>query len=338
MPYPDVWAMKTNPFPVVREKNITFVWNIHRVPLDRLPVVDIRPTKNARIEWVGPHVGTQLSQRERRMREKETSDILGLVKDTIHAIIMHVTGLQTDRPRKLFALYDAAAKEADTFLFISDLRYDIASHTVVCDGYVLTLCESLVSVAHSPMSKLTNIVSVNVYGDELRAWKQLLPGLVERCRSTWEHGKNCEYVAQGRIPLSVAINAGDPLCSCGRGKDTGGMGRVKAWKDLAPFVTRIALSPIFAVSYLDPVFDAQGCESALKANMRSPSSGANIGRRDVNEAIAPETERCRKCSKANGDLLRCSGCKSVYYCSSACQRGDWKEHRATCQLRSGKNT
>ncbi|KAI0332915.1 hypothetical protein GY45DRAFT_1320539 [Cubamyces sp. BRFM 1775] len=338
MPYPDVWAMRFNPFPVVREKTMIFAWNMHHVPLDRLPVVDIRSATHAKLEWIGPHVGAQLSQRERRMREQETSDILGLVKDTIHAIIVHVTGLQTGRPRNLFALYDATTKQADTFLFISDLRYDIASHTVVCDGYVLTLCMSLASAIHSPMSKVTDIVSVNVYGEELRAWKQLLPGLVERCRSMWEHGENCEYIAQGRIPLSLEINAGDPLCSCGRGKDVRGMERVKAWKDLAPFVTRIALSPIFAVSYLEPVFDVKMFESALDTEPQTPSSGANASNREATGAIASAPERCRKCSKASGDLLRCSGCKSVSYCSRACQRGDWREHRATCLLRSGTNT
>ena len=273
------------------------------------------------------------------MREEGTSDILGLVKDTIHAIIMNVTGLQTDRPRKLFALHDAATEQADTFLFLSDLRYDIASHTVVCDGYVLTLCESLISAIHPPMSKLRDIVSVKVYGDELRAWKQLLPGLVERCRSTWVHGENCEYIAQGRIPLSLEINAGDPLCSCGRGKGVEGMRRVKAWKDLAPFVTRIALSPIFAVSYLEPVVDIQAFKSTRAAEARSPSSEANIRKKDVTWGIAPaRPERCRKCSKVGGDLFRCSRCKSVYYCSSACQRGDCTEPCANFVLVGARST
>ncbi|KAF2472605.1 uncharacterized protein BDR25DRAFT_15762 [Lindgomyces ingoldianus] len=29
-------------------------------------------------------------------------------------------------------------------------------------------------------------------------------------------------------------------------------------------------------------------------------------------------------------LLRCSRCQAVYYCSKACQRADWKSHKASC--------
>jgi hypothetical protein len=38
---------------------------------------------------------------------------------------------------------------------------------------------------------------------------------------------------------------------------------------------------------------------------------------------------CASCSKA-GATLRCSRCKAVYYCSTVCQHGDWKRHKASC--------
>jgi hypothetical protein len=34
------------------------------------------------------------------------------------------------------------------------------------------------------------------------------------------------------------------------------------------------------------------------------------------------------CSKDG--TLRCSRCKNQYYCSAACQKADWKTHKASC--------
>ena len=46
-------------------------------------------------------------------------------------------------------------------------------------------------------------------------------------------------------------------------------------------------------------------------------------------------ERCAVC-RSRGDLHRCSGCKAVWYCSSECQRKDWKTgHKKTCQSTAG---
>lgn len=43
-------------------------------------------------------------------------------------------------------------------------------------------------------------------------------------------------------------------------------------------------------------------------------------------------ERCAVCDESN-KLLKCSRCKEKFYCSEACQREDWPEHRKTCQPR-----
>ena len=41
---------------------------------------------------------------------------------------------------------------------------------------------------------------------------------------------------------------------------------------------------------------------------------------------------CKACRKGflGEKLSRCSGCGLVYYCSKACQRGDWHSHKAQC--------
>ncbi len=41
---------------------------------------------------------------------------------------------------------------------------------------------------------------------------------------------------------------------------------------------------------------------------------------------------CSRCGISSLDLLRCSKCKSVYYCSVACQKLDWKRvHKKSCK-------
>jgi hypothetical protein len=43
--------------------------------------------------------------------------------------------------------------------------------------------------------------------------------------------------------------------------------------------------------------------------------------------------RCAACSKDLTTSSRCSGCKSVYYCSPACQKSDWKKcHKQQCKV------
>lgn len=39
---------------------------------------------------------------------------------------------------------------------------------------------------------------------------------------------------------------------------------------------------------------------------------------------------CACCNKMK-DCLRCGGCTKVYYCSPACQRGNWSQHKAICK-------
>ena len=47
--------------------------------------------------------------------------------------------------------------------------------------------------------------------------------------------------------------------------------------------------------------------------------------------------QCKKVEDTLGDYSSCSACKSVFYCSRECQKGDWKMHKKVCQsLKSQK--
>jgi hypothetical protein len=162
--------------------------------------------------------------------------------------------MQLGRPlRRVFALRDKPSTECDTIIFINAVKLDLASHTLVCDGYVLPLIPARINIIGSEFGRLIregNIFNVGIYDDEMKAWKQLLPTFAERCRS-WKHTSNYEYAAQGKVPVSEEMHF-DPLCSCGHGKDMEGMAEVTLWSKFASLATRIAMAPLFAVSYLFP--------------------------------------------------------------------------------------
>lgn len=295
-------GMKLNPFTVAAIEGTLDLWSIHRVNLSTLPVLDTKASKLA--DWLNPHIGSMMSRRERSLRKQHKEDTLMYVKDTIHAILVRASGIQVGPPCRLFALRDHTTRNSDTVIFVDTIRYDMHCHTVVCDGFVLPLTIDLLRRLEQPFCKLIapgRMVNVTVFGDEMRAWKQLFPALAERCRTSWTHGPNCEYRSQGKIPLTEDMEV-DPLCSCGRGQDTERMQTVDIWRPFAPHVTRIAISPLFAVSYLE-----------------------TIGR-------DPDAHRCFVCrGKGKPRIRACGGCKKVRYCSAACQKKHWKIHKSQCK-------
>ncbi|KAF8801768.1 hypothetical protein BYT27DRAFT_7114103 [Phlegmacium glaucopus] len=294
-------GMKLNPYPVINTKGL-HPWSIHRVNLSTLPVLDLK-AKGLK-EWLNGHVSSMMSARERSLRKKHGTDTLMFVKDTLHSIFVRASGIQGGSVQRLFALRDKKTNNCDTILFIDDLRFDLASHTMICDGYVLPLTDRLLMENEEPFAKLVHqggMVNIAAFDGEMQAWKQLLPAFVERCRSSWTHGANCEYAAQGHIPLTEDMGE-DPLCSCGRGKEVEGMQKVGLWKKFASYVTRVALSPLFAVSYLE-----------------------TVGR-------DPDAHKCSVCrGRGKPKLKACAGCGKVRYCSAGCQKKDWKAHKPKCK-------
>jgi len=184
-------GMKVNPFPVIQHGNHLTPWNIHRVNLSCLPTLDIKGKKIG--SWLNPHVGSMMSTRERALRKKGQHDTLMYIKDSLHSIIIHSAGIQGPR-KQLFSLCDKATNNCDTIFFIDEIKYDLHSHTVVCDGYVLPLTNDIMPTLERRfghlLSENAGMVNISVFTGEMRAWKQILPAFVERCRSSWSHGNN----------------------------------------------------------------------------------------------------------------------------------------------------
>lgn len=180
-------------------------------------------------------------------------DILG-IKHTIRSIFASFTGAW-GTVNHAFGFLRAEDRNIDTLIFVTGLRLDLADHSVVADAFALTLSEDLVlaggikaidTLEEFPLLKITLVE------EESRVWKQLLPSFAERCRVGWQHGAGCKYLSQKGIPSDLGFSV-DPICHCGRGKETEEFLKRPEWKPLAPFVARIALGPLFGVPYLDKV-------------------------------------------------------------------------------------
>ncbi|KAJ6502063.1 hypothetical protein C8R45DRAFT_818988 [Mycena sanguinolenta] len=281
-----------NPFPIPLDDLVP--WSVHRLNLERLPVLNLKSRKLD--QWLDVHVGAAFSEREATARKNNGTDTRMFVKDIIHSIIVQASGIQPkgSSPQRVFTLLDKATNNSDTILFVDRLRFDLSAHTIVCDGFVMPSSDERcmeMNEDHNLATLFIQATPIRMEPQGTRSWKQLLPVLVERCR-TWKHRDSCQYGIEGRVPLTTEMEA-IPLCACGEGQDVQRMHDVPLWKPFAKYSTRIALSPLFAVSYVE-----------------------NVGRKDRSCCV------CR--AKAP---FRCPKCKKDRYCSTVCQTKDWARHR-----------
>jgi hypothetical protein len=49
-----------------------------------------------------------------------------------------------------------------------------------------------------------------------------------------------------------------------------------------------------------------------------------------------ERGECSFCNTSTDNLLRCSKCKYISYCSINCQKNDWKKHKCICSNNPGE--
>ena len=75
-----------------------------------------------------------------------------------------------------------------------------------------------------------------------------------------------------------------------------------------------------------PSLKNQAGVSAIKSAAAGDASALCLLR-----AEAAAQRRCAACGGAEGRLLRCARCQAIVYCSPACQRQHWPQHKLRCK-------
>ncbi|KND93187.1 hypothetical protein TOPH_02062 [Tolypocladium ophioglossoides CBS 100239] len=293
--------------------------NTPHVNLDNLPILDLE--KKDEMKWLTALAFLQFSAREKQLRDSADgksgmSDNPRVnFKESLFTMFMVASGLR-GRQTGLFAMNHPQRGGIHMLILVSAMRLDGVAASVVLDAAVIPLTAELITAGRmEPFLLLLQTLeccTMKVNDGELVLWKRVLPSLVERCR-TWKHFPFCEYKRiGGTAPLSVEP-AKQVLCSCGNGKLPKDFLSLPEWDKAAPSAVRIAISPTYAVPFVEDVVDASGFWSGELSR----------------------TERCRKCGKTEGKdggtLKKCSRCVQAKYCSAGCQKKDWKKHRMECK-------
>ncbi|KAI5848090.1 hypothetical protein BZA05DRAFT_376326 [Tricharina praecox] len=332
------------------------LWNIHSLRgLNKLPILNT--IGRLSWEWYVPHFSLQFSDREWLIRERcrrgkwvsETKGPLIDVKDSLFSLFTGRVGAQGNRPgTKVFGFvnveHGAMFPGFDFVIFVADIRMDLASHTAVTDACVLFLTSEvpeklrrdLLVLGTYKSSAFSTLMTVEISPEEKRLWSRLLPAYVERCRE-WKHDPaTCKY-RRGKArfqlapePFPESLPGGNSwktlldlasesfICDCGLGKDLPEtFTNNREFRPFAPWVTRVALSPLFGVSYMEPV-------------------GVVHGGKDMDEIIELCNLICWNPDCHKGELdgvkqFKCPKCGVATYCSAACQRKHYKVHKKLCE-------
>ncbi|KAF3942450.1 hypothetical protein ABW19_dt0209667 [Dactylella cylindrospora] len=325
-------GMRTSPL------NVT-PWSIHRLNLEKSPLVHVDLTKYGRdrYSWINSVITLSFSHQERQQRDLAskagnafTGSTLTEIKESIHTIIIRYIGIQGGHT-PYFTLANPGNGGGYMFLFVTGVRLDLSGLSLVADCALLPLENSEMDQLGPSIYKLQNtgkLAFVKTSNSETKAWMQLVVSLVERCR-TWQHNRDtCEYLQKEKIPLSAPdLEMGiSPICSCGKGIFPKSYTSDPLIAALLPRCTRIALGPIFP-----PPYSEKG--QSLKEMMEQADQKHEFPGSQSKQAT-PGT--CAVCSKREGagiSLLKCGRCKNREYCGKECQKKDWKVHKDSCKAK-----
>lgn len=345
------------------------VWNMPRVNLDRLPVLNTESYGNTN-EWLPIHLTCMYSDAERLVRDQgEITNLKSNLKDSLASILLNASGNVTlGQKTRVFAITSPNQDNFQILIFIANIRLDLGSRTIVADARVLPLTESIARSEVRALAALNDkgIMQMIVDDAELECWEDILPALVERCRN-WKHAASCEYRTQG-IPASE-VEGESPLCSCGVGKAPQIFEEVEEWKPFEKYWTRAAIAPIFAFPYAESssmaLEDLKNFKGALRPSeqmkgrrilgadrnppiaeretikkdgkiLRVMAKASSVGEKatSVTSTVRPPVDAsiCQNCKrKPQTGLRACKGCGEVYYCSVDCQKKDWRRHKSVCK-------
>ncbi|KAL7781403.1 hypothetical protein V8C43DRAFT_298404 [Trichoderma afarasin] len=303
---------------VIAPRGLPVAVNMPHLNLDNLPIIDLK--EKGRLSWLTTLTSLQFSVKERQLRDGvDTSGIAADVrvnfKESLFTMFMVSSGVQGSQTGLIFIKHPQKGG-IQAVILVSALRLDGDTASVVLDAAIIPFSlkmlesEALRTFLYEldPMGGCTMVVN----DEELALWKKTIPSLVERCR-TWNHLPSCEYKRDGAtVPLSFE-HGQQWLCSCGNGQLPIDFVALPFWEKAAEYAVRIAISPMYSVPFVEPVID----EKKLVVK-ESPD----------------EIEQCNTCGKTEQldglKLKKCKGCMKISYCSTECQRQDWKQHKREC--------
>ena len=328
--YENFLDLPLSPFPISREGQLFNLLNIHYLNLNRLPALKL-PMKHEKLQWMSLHHGLAFSTNEKIARENSTQQDPGSfvgLKESIAAVFFRWAGVHkgSGNVKSRFhplGLYNPAdGIGVYTLIFVNDILFDLASHTIVADACVVPLTQQNLDKLSPALGRCSGMghVLIKTLDEETKLWNLFLPALAERCR-TWKHLPTCEYLRQGIPAYMEGLKFEEsPLCSCGRGKDLGTFGTRPEWKDLHSEATRIALSPLFSSSFLE-----------IPRDVKNPNVGSSPSSKSPVSEASQSLTQCANCSgPGQPSLLSCSACKQTKYCSRTCQKSHWKIHKLNC--------
>ncbi|KAI4710068.1 hypothetical protein J4E89_005300 [Alternaria sp. Ai002NY15] len=300
---------------------------LHYVCPDVLPIlhIDTKGPHAVWLKWLTSGNAT-MSGAERnlsRKLQKRGEALLGRtgVKDRIFKMISEFADLNSTARCSVFRIEDTHGFVA--IVMVHAIRMDLSNQTVFLDAAVIPMLNTLPKECRAAVEEIadTDMVTLKVSDQEALFWKHLLPAFAERCRQ-WQHMPPCEYTQQDMVPI-YTVPGESSMCRCGLGVFPGGyLEGLEAFKSLARFSVRVAIPVIFP--------------SPVSRDSTAPGLPANI-----NEPSHPKQDCCNVCSARKSSdgkpLQKCAGCKVTLYCSSACQKKNWKKgHKQMCsQLKEG---
>ena len=305
-------SFSRDPFPLLRLPNHgVSSWNLPYINLRRLPEINVPVFPGGRKSWLVAHSDSMFSDYHTSQEGNlQKSHLLGDVKLVIEAMIAYVGGVD-GVPQRVWGIN--LMDQPELAVFITGLYLDNCSHSVVAEAYVLPLMNLPPHLSKTFDQLFTNALGSKLPSDTLNIFKRSLRTMAERCRD-WEHSETCEFAVGETIP--DVEDGKSPFCSCGVGKVQNDF-RNGRWKEFSQFVTRVAITPIFAVPYMEPaktVFGKfTGGPRILKKQLRDTNPGPV----------------CQTCGKEG--FKRCSRCEAVYYCGRECQIKDWQKHKPICR-------
>jgi len=94
------------------------------------------------------------------------------------------------------------------------------------------------------------------------------------------------------------------------------------------FVSKVFTQAATNTDEVDSIIVASSCRNHFSINSDKAFALMAVLTSYLKEFLEPRIILCSTCNLQG--LLRCSRCKEVYYCSSQCQRNDWRHHKLVC--------